>query len=654
MQPVRSSPQNPPKRVSTSNEKTFHANLHKVHCATDQLFLALLVGQWVFSILLAALVSPYTWAGAVREIHPHVKAAVVLGGLLNIPAILLIRSRPGWWITRHVIAIVQMSWSALLIHISGGRIETHFHVFGSLAFLAFYRDWKVLPTATAAVAADHLLRGALWPESIYGISNPEWWRFVEHAAWLAFEDAILILGCRRAIQEMRRDAAREAAIAQTKFRIEQEVKDRTAELVQSMDRYRALVENTQAIPWEFDPETEALTYVAPQAHRLLGLPESVDLRGSFLLDAIHPDDRANVIRRIVKLARSTSAKGDQFDYRLVAANHSIVTVRAVISPRKAHEPLRGIALDITQQKQLEFELNQAQKLESVGRLAAGVAHEINTPIQFVNDSVHFLRDAVNDLIGIVGRLQEVRESVLAGQPDEEAANETVEAEQDADLDYLIENVPKAIDRSLDGLSRVATIVRSMKEFAHPDSREMTPVDLNRAIESTLSIARNEYKYVAELETEFGELPLVVCYAGEINQAILNITVNAAHAVGDVVKSTGSKGRIKVRTWRDGEYAAISITDTGGGIPSHVQPKIFDPFFTTKEVGKGTGQGLPIVRSVIVDKHKGTISFETEEGKGTTFFIRLPIEGPPPDVSQDEMERLNRSMDLEEQEAPAAI
>jgi signal transduction histidine kinase len=274
--------------------------------------------------------------------------------------------------------------------------------------------------------------------------------------------------------------------------------------------------------------------------------------------------------------------------------------------------------------QMEVELRQAQKLESVGRLAAGVAHEINTPVQFVSDSIYFVRDAMKELLDVVEKLGGVRRSVLEGNPSREAATEAAAAEEAADLPYLLESLPKALDRALDGLGRVTTIVRSMKEFAHPDQKEMTTVDLNHAIQSTLTVACSEYKHVAELETDLAELPLVLCHLGDVNQVVLNLIVNAAHAIGDVVKGTDGKGRIRVRSQRDGNNVVISIKDTGSGIPEEIRARIFDPFFTTKEVGRGTGQGLAIAHSVIVEKHGGELTFETEMGKGTTFFIRLPI------------------------------
>jgi signal transduction histidine kinase len=197
--------------------------------------------------------------------------------------------------------------------------------------------------------------------------------------------------------------------------------------------------------------------------------------------------------------------------------------------------------------------------------------------------------------------------------------------EEADLPYLLENMPGAADRAIEGLQRVATIVRSLKEFAHPDQKEKTYADLNQAIASTLTIARNEYKYVADVQTEFGDLPLVPCHLGDFNQAVLNIVINAAHAVESVIAAQGGRGRITVRTRRERGEAVIEIEDTGCGIPEAIRDRIFDPFFTTKPVGKGTGQGLAIARSVIVDRHQGMLSVSSKEGAGTTFTIRLPLD-----------------------------
>jgi signal transduction histidine kinase len=296
----------------------------------------------------------------------------------------------------------------------------------------------------------------------------------------------------------------------------------------------------------------------------------------------------------------------------------------------------SITQDVSQRKKLERELANAQKLETIGHMAAGVAHEINTPVQFVSDNVQFVRTAMTDVTAVIQAYRDLQHAVESSGDVASAARRASEAEKAADLDFIMENAPPALDSSLEGLGRIATIVRSMKEFAHPDHADKTSADLNQAIKSTLVIAHNEYKYVAEVETDFGELPPVPCYLGEINQVVLNLLVNAAHAISDVVKDSGAMGKITVRTRLDADQVEIAIGDTGTGIPEAAREKVFDPFFTTKEVGRGTGQGLAIAHSVIVKKHGGTLRFETESGKGTTFFIRLPTGEPASDSGVEQV------------------
>ncbi len=202
--------------------------------------------------------------------------------------------------------------------------------------------------------------------------------------------------------------------------------------------------------------------------------------------------------------------------------------------------------------------------------------------------------------------------------------------EEADLDFLMEEIPPALEQALTGIERVSKIVRAMKEFSHPGSEEKNAVDINRAIENTITVARNEWKYVAEMKLDLApDLPLVPCLVGEFNQVILNIIVNAAQAIAGVVgDNSGRKGLITVTTRNADGWAEIRVSDTGPGIPPEAQARIFDPFFTPKDVGKGTGQGLALAHSVIVDKHGGALTFETEEGKGTTFIIRIPLSKEP--------------------------
>jgi two-component system, NtrC family, sensor kinase len=282
--------------------------------------------------------------------------------------------------------------------------------------------------------------------------------------------------------------------------------------------------------------------------------------------------------------------------------------------------------DLAKRQQAEVELRQAQKLEAVGRLAAGIAHEINTPIQFVGDNTHFMQDAFNDLLSLVQRYRELRERAAAGTVDAALLAAVAQAEEAADLEYLEEEIPKALAQSLEGVGRVASIVRALKEFAHPDSKEKAPADLNQALQSTLTVARSELKYVADVETDFGDVPAVTCQVGDVNQVFLNLLVNAAHAIGDKVGDSGARGRISVRTSAEGDWVTIAIGDTGCGIPEAIRSKVYDPFFTTKEVGRGTGQGLALAHVVIVEQHGGSLSFDSTVGEGTVFYLRLPVMG----------------------------
>jgi PAS domain S-box-containing protein len=289
-----------------------------------------------------------------------------------------------------------------------------------------------------------------------------------------------------------------------------------------------------------------------------------------------------------------------------------------ISPLRSNpEEITGFILlcgDITERKVLEIRLSQAQRLESIGQLAAGIAHEINTPIQYIGDNTLFLQNSFQELIGFMQKYGGFSES---------------QAEGDKEVQFLISEIPTAIQECLEGIQRVSEIVQAMKEFSHPGVKEKTHLDINHALQNTLAVTRNEWKYSSDIETDFDpDLPEVLSLPGEINQAFLNIIVNAAQAIDSLPeKEDGKKGTIRLCTQRVDEAVEIRISDSGPGIPKEIQPRIFEPFFTTKEVGKGTGQGLALAYDVIERKHAGSLTFETRPGNGTTFIIRLPIQPP---------------------------
>lgn len=285
-----------------------------------------------------------------------------------------------------------------------------------------------------------------------------------------------------------------------------------------------------------------------------------------------------------------------------------------------------LGTDITEYKLMERQLVQSQKLESIGQLAAGISHEINTPAQYVGDNTRFLETAFANLEKVHLLYDRLLEDHRAGRPIEPLIQTIGAAEEEIDFSFIRKEIPEAIRQSLEGIERISRIVLSMKEFSHPGTDEKTGIDINRAIRNTITVAKNEWKYVAEVATDFDlELPPVHCLVGEFNQVILNMIINASHAIADKVEAgTAQKGTIEVSTRRDGDFVEIRIRDDGSGIREDIRSKIFDPFFTTKDVGKGTGQGLAISHTVIVKKHGGTIDFESKLGEGTTFIIRLPI------------------------------
>ncbi len=318
---------------------------------------------------------------------------------------------------------------------------------------------------------------------------------------------------------------------------------------------------------------------------------------------------------------------EDMSYRTLEGKEHFLSVS--ISPISHHsgEP-QGfllLAADITKRRILESQLATAQKLESIGQLAAGIAHEINTPVQYVGDNLSFLQDA------FLGRQEIMRAYQEAFKQMDSATQAAIrQVEEEADASYVMEEIPKAIQQAVEGIGRVTHIVRAMKDFSHPGTTHKVATDLNRALDSTLTVAHNEWKYVADLITDFDPgLPLVFCLPAELNQVFLNMIVNAAHAMGDV-RTDGAKGTLTVRTRRDtcpaGDWVEISIGDTGGGMTEEVKSRIFDPFFTTKPVGRGTGQGLAISHAVIIERHRGSITVDTAPGCGTTFTIRLPVAG----------------------------
>ena len=371
-----------------------------------------------------------------------------------------------------------------------------------------------------------------------------------------------------------------------------------------------------------------ILYVNPAFERITGYSsdEAVGRKPDLLSSGQH--DKEFYLNMWATLSRGEVWSGHFTNKK---KDGSLYEEDATISPVRdeAGEVSNYVAVkkDVTERLALEVQLRSAQKLESIGQLAAGIAHEINTPTQFISDNTRFLRNAFGKLGDLLRQCAEL--SASDGETSDPAATlkKVANLARAARIEFLSEEIPDAIGESLTGLARVTEIVSAMKSFSHPGTCEKQAVDLNEVINTTITLSTNEWKYVAEIETDFDpELPLVSCLPGELGQVVLNMIVNSAHAIIDAVgENCKERGKILVATRRAGANAEIRISDSGCGMSDEVRSRVFDPFYTTKEVGRGTGQGLAISHSVIVDKHSGSIDVESKPGEGTTFIIHLPFD-----------------------------
>jgi PAS domain S-box-containing protein len=393
----------------------------------------------------------------------------------------------------------------------------------------------------------------------------------------------------------------------------------------SQEQLERLLASSTAVIYSLRPDGDfGATFVSENVTALTGYPAACFLESArFWKDRVHADDRDRVYQAFTSvLATGRHAAEYRFlhhdgSYRWMRDEVRVAYDETTSRPRE----LVGYWVDVTHRRQLEQQLAQALKLEAIGQLATGIAHEINTPIQYVGDNIRFLSDGFASLIALVDELRAI--VAEGGAP---AAARAGDATERVDLGYLMAEIPQALEQSLEGLARGASIVGAVKQFSHPTGDSVTSVDLNHEIHSAIAVSRNEWKHVAEVATDLDSaLPPMSAHLHDIQQMLLNLIVNAAHAVADAHHDSREQGRITIATRRLGDRAELQVSDTGTGIAPAIRSRIFDPFFTTKEVGRGTGQGLALVRAVVVERHNGSIDFDTEVGRGTTFVVRLPLD-----------------------------
>lgn len=586
------------------SRELFDQNEDKVARRTDRQFAVLMVVQWLGGIAMAVWLSPYTWYGAIGLTHIHVYAAIYLGGLIAAVPVGFALFRPGRILTRHVIAIGQMMTSALLIHLSGGRIETHFHIFGSLAFLAFYRDWRVIVTATLVVALDHALRGFFWTQSVYGVLTVQPWRFIEHAAWVIFEDIFVLASIHQSLRDSWDISVRQAWLENNERVVEQRVQERTEQLAESnlelseaqkiaaaaRDYSAGIVHNVADLLIVTDRQGRVRT-INRAALEILGYGE-FDLLGQSanqLFEATAADAGKDALRilsggNLDLLVQGGSIK--DIEINLVNKSREKVPVLLSCSVLKNKdgqlEDLIIVAKDLTERRKLEMMLVQSEKLSAIGQLAAGVAHEINNPLGIILGFAQalMLRIKPNDDISLPVRSIE-REAV-----------------------------------------RCKNLVQNLLTFSRSHAAKMERFDVNEAVRATLNMIEAQARVKAvEVSSLLEPLDLLPGDKNQIQQVIVNLCNNAIDAMPQ-----GGKLIIQTRpSVREGAIGVeLEVKDNGAGIPDAIRRKIFNPFFTTKEVGKGTGLGLSLVYE-IVQKHNGAIELKTEVGKGTSFIIFLPAQ-----------------------------
>lgn len=377
-------------------------------------------------------------------------------------------------------------------------------------------------------------------------------------------------------------------------------------------------------------DPQRMQFLSGDVQTLTGRPAEELTRMPQWQQIIHAEDRARYVESMRLCMQS--GRNHKLQYRICTPDESDCDVLdravAVVDTAGRIVAAQGLIMNVTENAQMRRQLERSQMLQSIGKLSAGIAHEINTPIQFLGDNMRFLHDAFKQLFELIECCLAVREHAA----DPAAARKYIEAaaakEHQVDFDFLREEIPQAIEQNLEGVKLVSAIVSAMRDFSHIDERRKAPADINRAINSTIIILRNSLKYAADVEKNFDpDLPDVLCCVDDLNQVFMNLLINAVHSIEEAVQvGRYKRGLIRVQTRRDDDHVVISIADNGMGIPEDIREKIFERFFTTKgKDRKGTGQGLATVLDIVREKHRGTIALESEVGAGTTFTVRLPVE-----------------------------
>ncbi len=568
----------------------FEHALDELHRHHDRFFAWLLVVQWIATIVLAFFLSPHAWSGTLPS-HLQVLAAILLGGVVSLFPAWLGLNRPGRTATRYAIGIAQMLMSALLIHLTDGRSETHFHVFASLAFLALYRDSRVLFWATGVIVADHAIRGVFWPESIFGVTDAPAWRTVEHAFWIFVEVAFLTLGIRRNLAEMRAGARDQLSLEGMAAHRERAERDRTQALAESDTRFRAYFQDNPVGLYRISADGD-LQLANPALLKLLGYSSVEEMRvhRNELRETDAEASHRDFLDRVI--AKGAMEGQESIWVRRDGTKLTLrESARAVRGPDGKIQHIDGSAEDVTEHRQLEERYTQAQKVQAIGQLAGGIAHDFNNIVTAITGFADLL------LVD----------------------------------DDLSDNQRRRVTEIRKASDRAAALTKQMLAFSRKQTLQPRVLHLNTVVADLEKMLQRLLGEHIQIITDLArDLAMTRVDSSQIQQVILNLAVNARDAMPDGGKLTIETANLKLDAAyarlhpgvKAGDYVLLSVSDTGTGIRPEIRDRLFEPFFTTKAPGTGTGLGLATCHG-IVTQSGGHITVYSEMGCGSTFKVFLP-------------------------------
>ncbi len=611
------------------------AELDRAHRHTDRLFARLMVAQWLAGIAVALWISPLTWIGARSEVHSHVWAAIVLGGgLAALPVYLCLR-RPGRPLTRHVVAVAQMLVSALLIHLTGGRIETHFHVFGSLAFLAFYRDWRVLATATAVVALDHMLRGVFWPQSVFGVMAATSWRWLEHAGWVLFEVAFLTAFISQSRAQMMESAGHRARLEVLNQEIEARIAERTAELQRSEKYLRAIFETEPECVKLIDREGNVLD-MNPAGLAMIGARDLDDALGRCVFDFIEPGFREAFQALNDAVFRGESVTGSYEVVGIDGSRRSMETHACPLRDDKGEIVAQlAITRDVTERRRAETELEQAQldlvaasRRAGMAEVASSVLHNVGNVLNSVNVSCSVIASSVRkSRSSAISRVATLVRENAANLPEFFA-----DGGPGSQIPDYLDKLARGIDeqqestlREIQSLVRNIDHIKGIIELQQLHGRDslgawetLAPAEV---AEEALRINHASLeRHGIEIVRDYEDVPPIPMERHKVLQILVNLVRNARQATA--ANPWGNR-RITMSIESAGEQIAIRVVDNGVGIAAENLTRIFSHGFTTKKDGHGFGlhSGALAARQM-----GGSLEAHSDgPGKGASFTLLLKLE-----------------------------